>query len=182
MERRTTLSKAACCLGILSLASIPLFGQSGQGQLKTKVNPGRAGVFVDGKYLGPAANFRIARKYAVSEGDHEVRLVEPRYEELVAKVNIKAGKTTTLSESMKPLAPAKPPFGVLRAIYPEKYAAVYVNDKFMGHVDEFDAFNEGLKLNPGDYAVKIVPVSGGAAHEEKIRIDADKTTVVRVSK
>ena len=50
----------------------------------------------------------------------------------------------------------------------------------MGHVDEFDAFNEGLKLNPGDYMVKIVPVSGGAGHEEKIRIDADKTTVVRV--
>lgn len=182
MERRTKLLKAACCLGILSLASIPLAGQSGQGQLKTKVNPGRAGVFVDGKYLGPAANFRIARKYTLPVGEHEVRLTEPRYEDLVTKVTIQAGKTTKLAETMKPLAPAKPPFGLLRTIVPEKFDAVYVNDKFMGHAGEFNNSTQGLKLNPGDYTVKIVPVSGGAGHEEKIRIDADKTTVVRVSK
>jgi hypothetical protein len=53
--------------------------------LKTKVNPGRAGVFVDGKYLGPAANFRMARKYTLAEGEHEVRPTEPRYEDLVTK-------------------------------------------------------------------------------------------------
>jgi hypothetical protein len=124
----------------------------------------------------------MARKYTLSEGEHEVRLTEPRYEDLVTKVKIQAGKTTTLSENMKPLAPAKPPFGVLRVICPEKYAAVYIYDKFMGHVDELDAFNEGLKLNPGEYAVKIVPVSGGAGHEEKIRIEAGKTTVIRIGK
>jgi hypothetical protein len=55
------------------------------------------------------------------------------------KIKIQAEKTAKLFESMKPLAPAKPRFGVLRTIYPEKHAAVYVNDKFMGHVDEFDS-------------------------------------------
>jgi len=181
MARKSTLLKLAGCLGVLSLASIPLVGQSGQGQLKTKVNPGRAGVFVDGKYLGPAANFRMARTYTLSEGVHEVRLSEPRYEDLVTKVTIQAGKTTKLSESLKPLAPAKPPFGILRTICPEKYSAVYVNDKFMGHAGEFNNSTQGLKLNPGEYTVKIVPVSGGAGHEEKIRIEADKTTVIRVT-
>ncbi|MGC9973310.1 MAG: PEGA domain-containing protein [Bryobacteraceae bacterium] len=150
--------------------------------MKTKVSPGRAGVFVDGKYLGPAANFRMARTHTLAEGEHEVRLTEPRYEDLVTKVKIQAGKTTTLSEKMKPLAPATPPFGVLRTISPEKFATVYVNDKFMGHAGEFNNSTQGLKLNPGEYAVKIVPVSGGAGHEEKIRIEADKTTVIRVGK
>jgi hypothetical protein len=153
--------------------------QSGLGQLKTKVNPGRAGVFVDGKYMGPAANFRIGRKYALPVGEHEVRLSEPRYEDHVTKVSIQAGKTFTLRQTLKPLAPAKPPFGLLRTVYPEKYAAVYVNTKFMGHVDEFDNGSEGLKLNPGEYQVKIVPVAGGAGCEEKIRIETDKVTVVR---
>jgi hypothetical protein len=97
----------------------------------------------------------------------------------VTKVNIQAGKTTTLRETMKALPPAKPPFGVLRTVYPEKYAAVYVNNKYMGHVDEFDNGSEGLKLNPGEYEVKIVPVAGGAGPQEKVRIEADKVTVVR---
>jgi hypothetical protein len=171
--------RSAIVLGALSLLSLPLAAQSGQGHLKTKVSPGRAGVFVDGKYMGPAANFRIGRKYALPAGQHEIRLSEPRYEDYVAKVDIPAGKTFTLRQSLKPLPPAKPPFGVLRTVYPEKYAAVYVNNKYMGHVDEFDNGSEGLKLNPGEYELKIVPVAGGAGHEEKIRIETGKVTVVR---
>ncbi len=165
--------------GAISVVSLPAAAQSGQGYLKTKVSPGRAGVFVDGKYMGPAANFRFARKYALAPGEHEVRLSEPRYEDLVKKITIQEGKTVTLRETMKPLAPAKPPFGVLRTIYPEKYAAVFVNTKYMGHVDEFDNAAEGLKLNPGEYEVKIVPVAGGAGREEKVRIEADKVTIMR---
>ena len=60
-----------------------------QGYLKAKVNPGRAGVFVDGKYLGPAANFKVARTYSVPAGEHEIRLLDPRYEDLVTKPEMK---------------------------------------------------------------------------------------------
>jgi len=44
------------------------------GQLKVKADPGRAGVFVDGKYLGPAANFKRPRTYTLPVGTHEVLL------------------------------------------------------------------------------------------------------------
>lgn len=52
--------------------------QAGTGFLKVKANTGRAGVFVDGKYLGPAANFRTAQKHSISAGEHELVLREPR--------------------------------------------------------------------------------------------------------
>ena len=68
--------------------AVPLVAQQNTGQVKTSVSPGRAGVFIDGKYVGPAANFGIARKYAVAPGEHEVRLVEPRYEELATKIRV----------------------------------------------------------------------------------------------
>ncbi len=67
---------------------------------------------------------------------------------------------------MKALPLAKPPFGRLRTPSPDKFAAVYVNDKFMGHADEFSNSGQGLLLNPGEYKVKIVPVSGGEGREE----------------
>lgn len=162
-------------LGSLALAA----QQTDMGYLTAKVSPGRAGVFVDGKYLGPAANFRIARTYTLPAGDHEVKLVDPRCEEVVTKVTIQAGKKTTLRQTLKPLPLAKPPFGVLRTIHPDGMAAVYVNEKYYGHVDEFSNASQGLLLNPGEYLVKIVPVSGGAPVERKITIEVDKTTVLK---
>jgi hypothetical protein len=148
--------------------------------LKAKVSPGRAGVFIDGKYLGPAANFGISRKYAVAPGEHEIRLCEPRYEEFVTKISVQAGKTTVVSQSLKELPPPKPPFGLLRTQALDKFAAVYVNGRYMGHVDEFSNSMQGLKLNPGAYTVKIVPSSGSGGREEQVRIEENKTVVVRL--
>jgi hypothetical protein len=58
---------------LIALIGIPVVGQN-NGYLKTKVDPGRAGVFIDGKYVGPAGNFGVGRKYAVATGEHEVKL------------------------------------------------------------------------------------------------------------
>ena len=84
-------------------------GAADNGRLKTEVSPGRAGVFVDGKYVGPAANFKIARTYEVAAGEHEIKLEEPRYQEIVKKITITAGKTTVMKETMVALPLAKPP-------------------------------------------------------------------------
>ncbi len=148
------------------------------GFLCVKANTGRAGVFVDGKYLGPAANFRVARTYSVAAGEHEVKLEDPRYEVLTTKVMIVAHKKTTIHETLKELPPPKPPFGRLRTESPDKFAAVYVNDRYMGHADEFDNFAQGLLLNPGEYIVKIVPASG-APVTQTVKIEADKTVIVK---
>jgi hypothetical protein len=165
---------------IILLASISLACLAADtGRLRTEIDPGRAGVFVDGKYLGPAANFKIARTYELSPGEHEVRLEEPRYEEIVTKVTITAGKKTVLKETMKALPLAKPPFGELRVENPDHFAAVYVNGHFMGHVDEFSNFAQRLMLNPGTYEVKIVPVNGQNPVTQSVTIEANKTALVK---
>lgn len=164
---------------LIAALSIPVVGQQNNGYLKLSVNPGRAGVFVDGKYVGPAGNFGVGRKYAVAPGEHEIKLEEPRYEEIVTKATIQAGKTTTVSETMKALPLIKPPFGRLRTIDPpDKFTAVYVNGHFMGHAGEFNNSVQGLLLNPGTYSVKFVPVSGGEGTEQQVTIEADKTTII----
>lgn len=149
------------------------------GTLKTEVNPGRAGVFIDGKYVGPAANFKVGQTYILAPGEHEVRLVEPRYEAIVKKVTIVAGKKTVLRETMTARPVAKPPFGTLRTENPDHFAAVYVNDQFMGHVDEFSNSHQGLLLNPGSYQVKIAPVNGGTPVTQTVTITANQTTLVK---
>jgi hypothetical protein len=164
-------------LSIGMLAPFLLLGQNG-GSLCVKANPGRAGVFLDGKYLGPAANFRVARTYPVPAGEHEVKLVDPRYEELTTKVTINAGKKTTVAETLKALPTPKPPFGRIRTENSDKFAAVYVNDKFMGHADEFSNSAQGLLINPGQYEVKIVPANGQPIIQ-KVTVETDKTVIVK---
>jgi len=170
---------AAVASFVFSIAQPVSAKEGDSGYLKAQVNPGRAGVFVDGKYLGPAANFRISRKYPLPAGEHEVRLVDPRFEEYSSTVTIEAGKTTALSQTLKPLPEPKPPFGRLRTEADDKFAAVYVNGKFMGHVDEFSNSSQGLLMNPGEYVVKIVPTGGSPEHEETVKLQADQVTVVR---
>ena len=167
-------------IACLSVAAVlPLICQAQQnGSLCVKANTGRAGVFVDGKYLGPAANFRIARTYPVAAGEHELKLADPRYEELTAKVTITAGKKTTVQETLKELPPAKPPFGRLRTESADKFAAVYVNDKYMGHAGEFNNSVQGLLLNPGEYNVRIVPASGSPV-TQTVKLEADKAVTVK---
>jgi hypothetical protein len=148
------------------------------GYLKTKVDPGRAGVFVDGKYVGPAANFRMARKYALSPGEHKVKLVDPRYEDIETTVTVQAGKTTDLKQTMKALPVPKGPFGKLRTENSDKFAAVYVNDHYMGHVDEFSNPWQYLELPAGDYSVRIEPTSGQPINQ-KVKIEAGKMVLVK---
>jgi len=164
---------------VFAALALPVMAQeSGTGYLVAHVNPGRAGVFVDGKYLGPAANFKVARKYSVAAGEHELKLIDPRYEEVTEKVTITAGKKTEVSKTLTALPLAKPPFGRLRTFSADKFAAVYINDKFYGHAGEFNNSVQGLLLNPGEYDVKIVPASGSPV-EKHVTIVAEQTVIVR---
>ena len=87
------------CASLVSLAA-------DNGRLKTEIDPGRAGVFVDGKYVGPAANFKIPRTYEVSPGEHEVRLAEPRYEEIDEGDDL-CGEEDYIEGEDEPVAPGQ---------------------------------------------------------------------------
>jgi hypothetical protein len=157
-----------------------LVAQSDVGFLRTRVKPAVAGVFVDGKYHGTAAIFKGSKSgIRLSPGQHKVEIVEPRYKTLQATVNIETGKTTTLREDLTPVPAAQPPFGLLK-IKKGKRAAVYLNGAYYGQADEFNGPGQGLLLNPGEYNLKVVPLSGGSTKEKKIKIAAGKTTAIRM--
>ena len=172
--------RGLCTAVVLLLACGTLIGNAADtAYLKTKVDPGRAGVFVDGKYVGPAANFRIGRKYALPPGKHEVKLVDPRYEEFTTTVDLTAGKTVVVAQTMKPLPPPKPPLGSLKTtVTASKFDSVYLNDKYYGHTGEFNNCQQALMLPAGEYTVRIDPVAGGSSFTKTVQIQAGKTVVV----
>jgi hypothetical protein len=172
-----------CLVAILALVFVfPALAQNGEpltGNLKIKASPGRAGVFIDGKYVGPAANHKRARTYKLNAGEHEVTLVDPRYEETKSKITIHAGETVSLSQKLKALPEPKGPFGLLKITGFDKYAAVYLNGKFYAHADELSNFTQGMLIQPGEYTVRVEPLNGLPAHEEKVKVEEGKTATVR---
>ncbi len=178
---RALLPILGACLAIFLGGFFAAAQESGTGYLKVHAHPGSAGVFIDGKYVGPAANFGTARKYPVAAGEHEVVLSEPRYQDFSTKVKIVAGKTTTISQVLQLGTPPKPPYGTLRIQGgSSKFDAVYLNGKFMGHLDEFNNSEQGLLINPGEYALKVVSPAGNTELEQKVQIEENKTTRIHV--
>ena len=181
------------CTNILFVALLAATAVPAQetGRIKAVGKPGNAGVWVDGKYVGPASRFTVAEKYDVPAGDVEVVIRDPRYEDFTAKVSVRAGKTTKVKYSLKKLELAKPPFGRLRlgGGVPESFISVtagdttpiFINGRFYGYVDELNNVGGGLLLNPGTYEVSFdSPIYGSV--KQSVSIVANKVTVIPLQK
>lgn len=174
-------SRGRITLALLALTLPLAFAKDAPstGYLKVHAVPDHAGVYVDGKHLGPAANFGMTRKYTVAVGDHELKLSDPRYEDLTQKITIAAGKTTNIEAKLKALEMPKPPYADVRITGAEKYSEVYLSGKYMGHAGEFNNPFQKLSVPPGEYTVKVVSPAG-KAYEEKVTLVANKTTIIKV--
>lgn len=174
--KRTVVS---CCLALALMAGIQVLPAAAQntGRLRVDAKPTRAGLFIDGEYIGPARNHGTVRRYTLPAGTHELTLRDSGHVDLTETITITAGETTELEFEMEPREVITPPWGTLRTRSTDKFAAVYVNDQFMGHADEFNNRTQGLYLNPGQYEIRIVPREG-AATTETVTITADQTTIV----
>lgn len=178
-------------LSTVLLLSIALPGADETGYIKARGKPGNAGMFVDGKYVGPVTRFTVPEKYAVEPGEREITLKDPRYEDFTTKVTVRPGKTTKLSFKLKPVEPAKPPFGRLRfggdgsesfiSVTAGDTGAVYINDKFYGYIDELNNAGGGLLLNPGTYNLRVSSQKFGEI-TRSITIQANTVTVVPLMK
>ncbi len=167
---------------VLFISPLFMWAQSGgAGRLRTYVEPGTAGVFVDGKYLGSARNFGWAKVYSLPAGEHELLLTDPRCQDFSARITIQPGKTTKVTESMVRLPVPKPPFGRLRIEQGsnDKFGAVFLNDKYMGHIDEFSNSSQGLLIAPGNYQLRIASATGSQEYAENIAIRQDQTTKIK---
>jgi len=167
------------------------FGAAGDGYIKARGRPTGAGLFVDGKYIGSAGRFTVPEKYQVAAGEHEVALKDPRFEDFSTKVTVRAGKTTKLHYKLKKVEPAKGPYGRLRfggdglesflSITAGDTGPVYINDKYVGFVDELNNPGGGILLPPGEYNVRA-ETNGFGVINQKVKIEAHKVTVIPLAK
>jgi len=176
-----------CALAFATAAFVLPAAAQNTGYIKAYGAPGDAGIWVNGKYVGPSHRFTLSEKYAAPSGEVEVTFKEPRYEEYSTKVTVNPHKTTKIRYTMKKMEEPKGPFGRLRlgggeaesflSVAAGDTGPIYLNDRFMGYVDELNNAGGGLLVIPGTYDLLVDSQKFGQIHQ-KVTIEANKVIVI----
>lgn len=118
-----------------------------------------AGVWVDGQYMGYVKQLRGKSRLFLIPGEHELAFKLVGYEEVRQSITVEPGRHTEYRLTMHQKDGLQFPTDeqtarVVLAVEPED-AAVFVNDRYAGHVERFDG-GKGMRLRAGTYRFKIV--------------------------
>lgn len=143
----------------LCLLLLPLAAQAQSARLKFDTSNGdekKAGVWVDGQYMGSVDEANHDRKLMVLPGKHEVVVRQAWYQDFIAAITLEPGETHTLKLVMEkiPVRVPEDPARMRIVVYPVR-AAVFVDDQFTGLVNEFNDSGKWLLLAPGQHKIRI---------------------------
>jgi len=115
-----------------------------------------AGVWVDGQYLGYVKELTGDKKMLLLPGKHEIVVRQPWYRDYVEKAVLEPGELHTIELSLSKDAriPPKDATGELKIAATPDRAAVFVDQQFAGHAEEFDG-RRAMLLTPGQHYVRI---------------------------
>jgi len=116
-----------------------------------------AGVWVDGQYVGYTKELNGDKKMLLLPGKHEITVRQPWYKDYVEQAVLEPGEVHTINLLLVKDArtPAKNATGELKISATPTRAAVFVDEQFTGHVDEFDGLGKAMLLTPGKHRVRI---------------------------
>ena len=116
-----------------------------------------AGVWVDGQYVGYVKELKGNKKVLLLPGKHAIVVRQPWYTDYVEEALLEPGEvhTVTISLTKDERTSPAPATGELKISATPARAAVFVDDQFAGHVDEFDGVGQALLLTPGQHRVRI---------------------------
>lgn len=145
-----------------------------------------AGVWLDGQYVGYVKDLRGKGKLVVVPGEHDLLVKLVGYEDVAQTVVVDPGEAKRYRVSMAPAAdvtyPDEEETARLRVSVVPEDAAVFVNGKFVGHVDRFDG-RAGMRLEAGVYDITIA-LPGYQSFETELTVRAGqdyelKTTLAK---
>jgi hypothetical protein len=116
-----------------------------------------SGVWIDGQYVGYLKELKGSKKVLLLPGEHEIAVRQSGYKDFTRKVIVEPGQRQVVNVAMDKDPQAEYPTTTAQvkiSISPNR-AAVFVDDRFAGYVDQFDGPGQWLLLAPGRHQVKV---------------------------
>jgi hypothetical protein len=166
-------------LNIILAAHIPVWaGNDIMGEIQF-VGASKAektsGVWVDGQYVGYLKELKGSKKVVLLPGQHEIAVKQAGYHDFTQKVILEPGQKHVIQVAMQKNPAAQYPDATAQikmSVSPNR-AAVFLDDQFVGHVDEFDGPGQALLLAPGKHRVKIT-LPGYRTFETELNLLAEQ--------
>jgi len=118
-----------------------------------------AGIWVDGQYLGYLKELKGSRKLLLMPGRHDIKARLSGHLDFDTQVEVVAGEKATvrvaMRENLDSTYPDPGDMAKVKILVEPSRAAVFVNDNYVGHVDEFRGFRKSLGLAPGTYKIHV---------------------------
>ncbi len=157
--RRVTT--AFCCMVVLLCGSKLAKAQNEvMGELefegKTKLEQG-AGVWIDGNYVGYLKELKGKKKIMLLPGQHEVIVRQSGYLDNVQKVVVQPGEKKLVSVTLQlaPHATVPDVTAKLKLNIKPKRAAVFLDEKYVGHASEFGGKFRSMEISPGKHKIRV---------------------------
>jgi hypothetical protein len=116
-----------------------------------------AGVWIDGQYVGFVKELNGDKKITLLPGKHDVVVRQAWYNDYTEQIILEPGKTQVVNVTL--VRAAHPQNGAatgeLKIDATPTRAAVFVDNQFAGHVDEFDGAGKAMLLTPGRHSVRV---------------------------
>ena len=183
---------ALCALALLLFLSPgSLFAQnqvmgevSFEGKTRVEKN---AGVWVDGTYLGYLKELKGKKKVLLIPGEHDIAVRSSGYADFIQKVVVEPGQQHTVNVSLHMVPGATIPkiTSSLRLDIKPRRAAVFLDDRYVGHAEQFSGKSNPMLISPGKHRIKV-ELPGYRTFETEVNLLPDqfsevKTTLVKGS-
>jgi len=180
---RKTAVAMACVAAMWSGARVTGAQNQVMGELefegKTKLEES-AGVWVDGNYVGYMKELKGKKKVLLLPGQHEVVVRQSGYVDSVQKVVVQPGEKRVVSVIMQlaPHATVPDITATLKLNIKPKRAAVFLDEKFVGHASEFGGKFRSMKISPGKHKVRV-ELPGYRTFVTEVDLLADQETELK---
>jgi hypothetical protein len=139
-----------------------------------------SGVWIDGQYVGYLDELHGRKKVLLLPGDHELSVRQAGYQDFNEKLTVEPKillmvpvKMQKATEDTWPTVTAD-----LKVDIKPNRAAVFVDNKFLGHAGELGGDRHSMLLSPGTHRIKV-ELPGYQTFETDVTLTAGQKSVVK---
>lgn len=116
-----------------------------------------AGVWVDGQYVGYLDELKGDKQVLLLPGKHDFAVRQAGYKDFTEQTVLEPGQVVMVKVRLfkDTTLPTPTETAELKISVKPGRAAVFIDDRFIGHADEFDGLGRGLLVTPDKHKVRI---------------------------
>jgi hypothetical protein len=139
-----------------------------------------SGVWVDGGYVGYLKELNGDKKVLLLPGEHQIAVRQSGYDDFMQRIVVEPGQTQTVRVVMHLMPGARSPdvTATLKVTVQPGRAAVFLDDRYVGHASELGGAIHSLSISPGKHRIKV-ELPGYRTFETEINLLAGQKSEVK---